>query len=129
MKIIVLAMLRVAEMSMSLSSPNVRAAKDRPLNSISLQNAVLCADCDVVSDSPHDQCLVCGSRSLINISRLLGGTLPSQRVKLVDPACRPFSLPKLILTFPKTPRVFNSRGEAVDADEDLGSRHETQFRQ
>jgi hypothetical protein len=110
MKIIVLAMLRFAEMSMSLSSPNVRVAKDRPLNSISLQNAVLCADCDVVSDSPHDYCLVCGSRSLFNISRLLGGMLPSQRTKLVDPASRPFSLPKLVLRFPETSRVFNSRG-------------------
>jgi hypothetical protein len=110
MKIIVLAMLRFAEMSMSLSSPNVRVAKDRPLNSISLQNAVLCADCDVVSDSPHDYCLVCGSRSLFNISRLLGGMLPSQRAKLVDPASRPFSFPKLVLRFPKTSETFNSMG-------------------
>ena len=115
MKIVRLAMLGFAEMSMSLVSPKVRADKDRadrvrPLNSISLQNAVLCADCDVVSDSPHDHCLVCGSRSLFNISRLLGGMLPSQRAKLVDPASRPFSLPKLVLRFPETPRVFNSRG-------------------
>jgi hypothetical protein len=79
MKIILRAMLRFAEVSLALSSPNVRADKDRRLNSISQQNAVLCADCDVVSDSPHDQCLVCGSRSLFNVSRLLGGMLPSQR--------------------------------------------------
>jgi hypothetical protein len=110
MKIIFSAMLRFAEMSMSPSSPNVRADKDRLLNSISLQNAVLCADCDVVSDSPHDHCLVCGSRSLFNISRLLGGMLPSQRARLVDPASRTLSLPKLVLRFPETPRVFNSRG-------------------
>src|SRR6202041_335436 len=58
---------------------NICSEKDRPLNSISLQNAVLCADCDVVSDSPHDHCLVCGSRSLLNISRLLGGTMPGRR--------------------------------------------------
>ncbi len=110
MKIILSAMLRFAEMSMSVSSPNVRADEDRPLNSISLQNAVLCADCDVVSDSPHDHCLVCGSRSLFNISRLLGGMLPSQRAKLVDPESRPFSMPKLVLRFPETPRVFKSKG-------------------
>ena len=88
MKIILSAMLRFAEMSMSLSSRNVRADKDRPLNSISLQSAVLCADCDVVSDSPHDHCLVCGSRSLFNISRLLGGMLPSQRAKSCR-SCKP----------------------------------------
>src|SRR5580693_10811168 len=82
----------------------------RSLNAVALQNAVLCAECDVVSDSPHDHCLVCGSRSLFNISRLLGGMLPSQRAKLVDPASRPFSLPKVVLRFPKTPGIFNSRG-------------------
>jgi hypothetical protein len=104
-------------MSMSLISPNVRADKDRPLNSISLQNAVLCADCDVVSDSPHDCCLVCGSRSLFNISRLLGGMLPSQRAKLVDPASRPFSLPKLVLRFPTTSRTFNSMGRTKNQED------------
>ena len=26
----------------------------RPLNAVALENAVLCAECDVVSDSPHD---------------------------------------------------------------------------
>jgi hypothetical protein len=44
----------------------------RWLNAVALQNAVLCAECEVVSDSPHDQCLVCGSRSLVNICRMLG---------------------------------------------------------
>jgi hypothetical protein len=38
--------------------------KGRVLNAVALQNAVLCAECDVVSDSPNDTCLVCGSRSL-----------------------------------------------------------------
>jgi hypothetical protein len=38
--------------------------RGRCLNAIALQNAVLCAECDVVGDSPHDTCLVWGSRSL-----------------------------------------------------------------
>jgi hypothetical protein len=54
------------------------------LNAISLQNAVLCADCDVVSDSPHDICMVCGSRSLLNICRVLGGRVPNNRAKLLQ---------------------------------------------
>jgi len=44
--------------------------KGRVLNAVALQNAVLCAECDVVSDSPSDTCLVCGSRSLFNIAKL-----------------------------------------------------------
>ena len=54
------------------------------LNAVCLQNAVLCADCEVISDSPHDTCVVCGSRSLLSVSRVLGGTLPMQRAQLVD---------------------------------------------
>jgi hypothetical protein len=39
--------------SMKGSVVNVRAEELRSFNSIRLQNAVLCAECDVVSDSPH----------------------------------------------------------------------------
>jgi hypothetical protein len=79
--------------------------KMRPLNAISLGNAVLCADCDTVSDSPHDECLVCGSRSLFNISRALGGMLPSKRATLIDVANRPPAPPRPVLAFPKRARV------------------------
>jgi hypothetical protein len=87
---------------MKHSVVNIDSERDRPLNSISLQNAVLCADCDVVGDSPHDHCLVCGSRSLFNISRLLGGMLPSQRATLIDPTGRPLTPPKRMLRFPRS---------------------------
>ena len=42
------------------------------VNAVRLQQAVLCADCDVITDSPHDICLVCGSHSLLPLSRVLG---------------------------------------------------------
>ena len=41
------------------------------LNAARLQQAVLCVDCDVISDSPDSCCLVCGSRSLLPLSRVL----------------------------------------------------------
>jgi hypothetical protein len=55
----------------------------RLLNAIALQNAVLCADCDVVSDSPQERCMVCGSHSLVNLSRMLGGSLSKERATLI----------------------------------------------
>jgi len=69
-----------------INGSNVDDAPERGrcLNSIALQNAVLCAECDVVSDSPHDTCLVCGSRSLFNIARVFGGKLPQNRTALVS---------------------------------------------
>lgn len=77
----------------------------RRLNAVALQNAVLCAECDVVSDSPHDRCLVCGSPSLFNISRMLGGTLPRDRATLIGPAIVEYGQPELVLSFSRIHRV------------------------
>jgi hypothetical protein len=46
---------------------------------VPLLNAVFCADCETISNSPHDVCKVCGSHSLLSLFRILGGTLGSQR--------------------------------------------------
>ena len=75
-------------------------ALDKPdVNAVCLQESVLCADCEVISDSPNDSCLVCGSHSLFSLSRVLGGSLPAQRTRLVqvearerNPATSSFSL-------------------------------------
>ena len=77
---------------------------DRRLNAVALENAVLCAECDVVSDSPHDTCLVCGSRSLLNIARLFGGNLPKERASLITREAVEITSPAVVLTFPKPHR-------------------------
>ena len=76
----------------------------RALNAVALQNAVLCAECDVVSDSPHDTCLVCGSRSLFNIARVFGGKLPKERVSLISEELAERTSRDVVLTFPKPHR-------------------------
>jgi hypothetical protein len=73
--------------------------RGRVLNAVALQNAVLCAECDVVSDSPHDVCLVCGSRSLFNIARMFGGNLPQNRAALI-PAETLDVRHEVVLSFP-----------------------------
>ena len=77
----------------------------RGLNAVALQNAVLCAECDVVSDSPHDTCLVCGSRSLFNIARMFGGNLPKDRANLVAREPLEMKPRESVLTFPKPHRL------------------------
>ncbi len=47
-------------------------------NAVPLIHAVFCANCETVSNSPHDACTVCGSHSLISLFRLLGGTVRSK---------------------------------------------------
>jgi hypothetical protein len=77
----------------------------RSLNAVALQNAVLCAECDVVSDSPHDRCLVCGSRSLFNIARMFGGNLPKDRASLIVADSREFISYEAVLSFPEPHRL------------------------
>lgn len=76
--------------------------RGRVLNAVALQNAVVCAQCEVVSDSPHDTCLVCGSRSLFNIARIFGGKLPKQRSTVVASAPEKA---EAVLTFSSKHRV------------------------
>jgi len=74
------------------------------VNAVALQNAVLCAECDVVSDSPHDRCLVCGSRSLFNIARMFGGNLPKDRAALIPSETLEVQQHKMLLRFPSRNR-------------------------
>ena len=77
----------------------------RVLNAIPLENAVLCAECDVVSDSPHDICLVCGSHSLFNIARVFGGKLPKKRAALVVQEVVEIPSREVVVPFPKPHRL------------------------
>jgi hypothetical protein len=89
---------------MNVSDVGGSVQRSQVLNAVPLQNAVLCAECDVVSDSPHDVCLVCGSRSLFNIARLFGGKLPTERVSLVAEEAVTVASRELVLPFPKPHR-------------------------
>lgn len=75
------------------------ATSGRVLNAIALQHAVLCAECDVISDSPHDRCMVCGSPSLVNMSRVLGGNLPKNRAALIAAETGESTTPNRVLSF------------------------------
>lgn len=79
--------------------------RNRVLNAVPLNNAVLCAECDVVSDSPHDTCLVCGSHSLFNVARIFGGNLPKKRANLIAHQEVEISSHEVVLPFPKPHRL------------------------
>lgn len=54
------------------------------LESVALDTAVLCTDCEVISNSGGETCEICGSRSLLSLGRVLGGGLGGDRARLVD---------------------------------------------
>jgi hypothetical protein len=53
--------------------------------SLPVSCAVLCVDCERITVSFHDGCPICGSKSLLNIAQILGGTLSSERTRAIDP--------------------------------------------
>ena len=46
-------------------------------NLVRLRKAVLCANCEVISEDLNGHCASCGSQSLLSLSRVLGGTVES----------------------------------------------------
>ena len=69
--------------TVALSLGLLGAKKEIPVNTIHILNAVLCADCEVISDSAGDTCVVCGSRCLLSLGRVLGGTIGEERAVVV----------------------------------------------
>ena len=58
------------------------ADMEKGLRAVPLLNAVFCVDCETITNSAHDACTVCGSHSLINLFRMVGGTLRDQKKQL-----------------------------------------------
>ena len=68
---------------------NAGAHTEAGLSAVRLLNAVFCADCETISNSPHDACSVCGSRSLTNLFRMLEGNLRSQKPQSAEDHAKP----------------------------------------
>ena len=47
-------------------------------NLVRLQKAVLCANCEIISEAVNGHCASCGSESLLSLSGVLGMTIESQ---------------------------------------------------
>lgn len=45
---------------------------------LSLQSAVFCAECELISENNTPYCLACGSKAMLSLSRVLGGSLRGQ---------------------------------------------------
>src|SRR5882757_8756655 len=49
------------------------------VNFLSLQSAIFCAQCELLSANNTPQCLACGSGAVLNLSRVLGGSMRGQQ--------------------------------------------------
>ncbi len=60
------------------------------INSVHLLKAVLCTDCECISESRTEVCGVCGGRSLVNLGRLLKSAMQSEAgVGVTNPPISP----------------------------------------
>ena len=53
------------------------------MNLVRLQKAVLCANCEMISEDLNGHCACCGSESLLRLNGILGGSIEPQ------PLCGP----------------------------------------
>ena len=49
------------------------------VNFVSLQSAIFCVQCELLSENNTPRCLACGSGAVLSLSRVLGGSLRGQR--------------------------------------------------
>jgi putative methionine-R-sulfoxide reductase with GAF domain len=53
--------------------------KASDINFLSLQTAVFCVSCELISENNTPGCLSCGSQAVLSLSRILGGSLKGQQ--------------------------------------------------
>jgi len=53
--------------------PGTRPQAESGSDAVPLLNAVLCVDCECVTNSRSEECSVCGSRSLLTLAKIIGG--------------------------------------------------------
>jgi hypothetical protein len=47
-------------------------------NLVRLQHAVLCANCELISEANNGHCAACDSEALLSLSKLLGGSVGAE---------------------------------------------------
>lgn len=57
----------------------IGARKQPQSEVVPLNMAVFCLDCEVISNSRGDECTACHGHSLLNLARILGGSVRDQR--------------------------------------------------
>lgn len=73
------------------------------VNFVSLQSAVFCVQCELLSENNTPRCLACGSGAVLSLSRVLGGSLRGQTAHLIADAELDRLVRSLLYTVPQVP--------------------------
>src|ERR1700691_158282 len=81
-----------------------RSLTSSDVNFVSLQTAVFCVQCELLSDNNTPRCLACGSAAVLSLSRVLGGSLRGQQTAhLIADAELDRLVRSLLYTVPQVP--------------------------
>jgi GAF domain-containing protein len=94
---------------------------------LSLQTAVFCVQCELISSNNTTRCLSCGSGAVLSLSRVLGGSLRGQQTAhLIADAELDRIVRSLLYTVPKTEELDPNRD--LIAVPEIASRNHFRFR-
>ena len=100
---------------MWFGNSRTNVSKYRDANFVPLQAATFCAECELISSNSTPHCLGCGSRALLSLSRVLGGSMRNQQTahlitdieldQLVRDLLRTVPDPELLIAATHTSRI------------------------
>src|SRR6267154_3944181 len=88
-------------------SKTVYGTTFQDVNFVPLQSATFCVQCELISTNSRPYCLACGSPSLLNLSRVLGGSLRQQQTAHVITDCELNNLVRDLLRTVPDPQVMD----------------------
>jgi GAF domain-containing protein len=82
------------------------------MNFLSLQSAIFCVQCELLSENNTPECIACGSGAVLSLSRVLGGSLRGQQTAhLIADAELDRLVRSLLYTVPQVPEARENRDE------------------
>jgi len=93
---------------------------------VRLQLAVFCVECEMLSENHTPRCLACGSRAVLNLSRVLGGSLRGQQTaRLIADV----ELDRLVRSLLGTVPIASGEVQTGSSTLNLSSRHHLRVKQ
>ena len=86
------------------------------LNFLRLQTAIFCVECELISDNNTTSCYACGSRAVMSLSRILGGSLHREpTAQLLHDAAMDRIVRELLATVPVSEEAVEEKGALIAA--------------
>ena len=87
------------------------------VNFVSLKLAVFCVECELLSENNTPLCLACGSKAVLSLSRILGGTIRRQpTAHLIEDAELDRLVRSLLHTVPQTVPAIGENQEESEVE-------------